>query len=246
MNKKTEVVELYIGAKVIDENGLKGQITDYLDVANMFYVSYEAVNEQRVSQDRWVSAEKLRPDVLVMSKNEYQEYLNRNAERLHTDANYSLHDYNRDAESVQVLGFELDKFNLTENDCEIVNQMFESDSIDRLGNVCLYGHLLYNELVNAIADTLECTLVCDNGHNGFYKHDEKRCVLEFCEGDITLVLCETDKAYQEELDGFCEFYELEREAEERKGGLDGLITSAAEAAFKSEGKVHKDIDALEL
>ena len=147
-------------------------------------------------------------DVLVMTKNEYQDYLSKIARRLHTDAGYSLQDFQRDADRVQVLGFELDQFNLSDVDRQIINKMFDSDEKNKNGNLLLRGHVMDRGFVNMIANTLYCHSACDNGLNGFYTNRDKRCLLEFCEGDIYLTLCETNEAYNEEWESLCTFYEV--------------------------------------
>ena len=77
-----------------------------------------------------------------MTKNEYQEYLVKLASRLHTDAGYSIQDFQKDAESVNVLGFELDKFNLSDEERQVLNKMFDSERLDNQGNLLLCGHIL--------------------------------------------------------------------------------------------------------
>lgn len=147
---------------------------------------------------------------IKMTKNEYNAFLEKNAERLHTEADYTLQDFKRDAESVQVLGFELSRFQLNEKDCGVINAMFETEQ--SAGDRALFrGHVLESRFVNLIANTLSLKNICDKGHNGFFCSDEKRCVFEFCEGDISLSIYNSDFAYRVGLDEYNKFYELPRE-----------------------------------
>ncbi len=176
-----------------------------------------------------------------MTKNQYQDYLKELASRLHADPEYSLADYQRDADAVEVLGFALDSFPLSDADRHILDKMFESEDKDRHGNLLLRGHVIDRGFVNLIANTLECQCECDKFYNGFYSHHEKRCVLEFCEGDISLVLCETEEAYKEALASHREFYGLEVAEAPR---LDGIIKQAEQAVEKNSAE--KDTKCPEL
>ena len=143
-----------------------------------------------------------------MTHNEYQEFLKQNASRFNNEKGYSMEDYERDADSVDITGFELEQFNLSDEAKVIINKMFHSDEKSRLENMLLRGHVFSSDQ-HAIGNSLGCELMKDNYYNGFFKNDESRCFFEFCEGDISLVLCETDLEYKKELERYCEFYEIE-------------------------------------
>lgn len=141
-----------------------------------------------------------------MTHNEYQEFLNNNANRLYTDSNYTIEDYARDAHNVVIKGFDLNKFPLTDEMKELINSMFKSDRISRMGNLLLDGFLPSNTGIYSLAATLGCKIVCDNGLSGFFRNDKERFLLKFCEGDLYLEICETDMDYKKALDSSCEFY----------------------------------------
>lgn len=141
-----------------------------------------------------------------MTHNEYQEFLKNNASRFYTDSNYTMEDYNRDAENVIIKGFELNKFPLTDEMKELINSIFKSERVSRMDNLLLDGFLPSNTGIYSLAAALGCELVCDNGLNGFFRNDKERFLLEFCEGDLYLEICETDIDYKKALDSSCEFY----------------------------------------
>ena len=148
-------------------------------------------------------------ETLRMTHNEYQEFLKQNANRLYTEKGYTMEHYNRDAERVKIIGFELDQFGFSDKQRMFIDKVFSGDREDKFGNMLLEGHLMEERLVFTLANVLECDLVKDKYYSGFFKNDEKRCVLEFCEGDIYLALCETDEKYKEAIADYNQFYGVE-------------------------------------
>lgn len=147
---------------------------------------------------------------IKMSHNEYKEFMRTNANRLYDGSGYSMTDYNRDCDNVEVIPFDLSRFGLTfsEEQLKAINAFFTEERQNRLGHTLLEGHLM-NSSEHMIANTLDIDIVADKGYNGFGKCDANKCVFEFCEGDIYLTLCETVKEYNEELESLCQFYEVE-------------------------------------
>lgn len=147
--------------------------------------------------------------VKVMSHNQYQAFLQHNANRLYEDVSYTLEDYRRDADGVEVLPFCLEQFRLDASVQEFINQRFTSISYTASGDACLRCHLNSSIGVKLMADELGCESVCNQGFNGFYKKDKNRLILEFCEGDISLLICSSQKSYAAHLAEFNRFYEIE-------------------------------------
>ncbi len=146
-----------------------------------------------------------------MTHNQYQEFLKANASKLYTDSRYTLEDYKKDADSVVVLDFDLDKYDLADGMKRVVNRFFDTDDVSKQGNALFRGHLINDDYIGLIAKNLGCSSVSIGAYNGFYKSDENKCVLEFCEGDIFLVLCETEEAYRDEVASYYEFYEVDKD-----------------------------------
>ena len=111
---------------------------------------------------------------------------------------------------MEVLQFDLSRFGLSfsEEQLKVINLFFTEERVNRLGHTLLEGHLM-NSSEHMVANTLGFDMVTDRGYSGFGKCDENKCVFEFCEGDIYLVLCENMKEYHEELESHCKFYEVE-------------------------------------
>lgn len=177
-------------------------------------------------------------EVRVMTHNQYQEYLKSNVNRLHTEEAYTMENYKKDAARVDVLDFDLSKFNLPwpENIVEAINDLFSSETVNERGNLLLKGHVVYDSTVYVLANKLDCNIVCDNGFNGFFKNDENKCVLEFCEGDIYLTLCETKEAYNAEVESFTKFYKIEEVS------LDEVLAEATVASEKTIESLDKDLE----
>lgn len=147
-------------------------------------------------------------EILKMTHNEYMEFLKKNAERLYNEKGYTMAHFNQDAERVEIIGFHLEQFGFSDKQRTFIDKVFSGDREDRFGNMLLEGHVGDRAPVFTIARELGCELVTDKCYNGFFKNDEKRCVFEFCEGDIYLALCETDQKYQEAVESYNQFYEV--------------------------------------
>ena len=147
--------------------------------------------------------------VRVMSHNQYQAFLQHNANRLCEDAGYTLEDYRRDAEGVELLPFRLEQFDLDSGVQDFINQRFTSISYTPAGDACLQCHVTSSVGSRFIADALGCELVCNQGFSGFYKNDRSRLLLEFCEGSVSLLICGSQKSYAAQLAEFNRFYEIE-------------------------------------
>ena len=91
---------------------------------------------------------------------------------------------------------------------EFINKRFTSVSYTSSGDACLRGHLNSSVSVRFIADELGCEIVCNQGINGFYKNDSDRLILEFCESDVSLLICSSEKNYVAHLAEFNRFYDI--------------------------------------
>lgn len=143
-----------------------------------------------------------------MTHNEYEKYLEELANKLHTDKDYNLHDFHRDTDMVVVTGFDLDKFLLSEERKAVINSFFTSDTLNESNNMLLQGRLVNGDMIYSLSLMLNCKPVQDNGLNSYFKNDEERLILTYCEGDISLVICDTETAYQKEVDSHNEFYKV--------------------------------------
>ena len=61
---------------------------------------------------------------LRMTNNEYQEYIEGLASKLWTDENYTFKQYCEDCDNVDIIPFELDKFNLPQKFKDDINYNF--------------------------------------------------------------------------------------------------------------------------
>lgn len=165
-------------ARDIKENGRTG-LSDYRAV--MFGEQYGCVAEVK--------------RVRLMSHNQYLAYMQHNANRLYADDSYSVEDYRRDADRVEVLPFRLERFKLDAFIEEYVNKRFTSISYTPEGDACLQCSITSSVGADFIAQALGCEAVCNQGYSGFFKNDTQRLILEFCEGEASLLICGSQKTY---------------------------------------------------
>lgn len=147
--------------------------------------------------------------VRVLSHNQYQAFLQNNATRLYEDVSYTLEDYRRDADGVEVMPFRLEQFGLSSDVQEFINKRFASISYTSTGDACLRCHVNSTVGVKFMADALGCDVVCNQEFNGFYKNDKNKFILEFCDGNVSLLICSSQKSYATQLAEFNQFYEIE-------------------------------------
>ena len=68
----------------------------------------------------------------TMTKNEYQEFLKANASRLWNDKSYTMKHYAEDADSVEILEFDLSMYNIPEVIKRWINVYFTEEFISIL------------------------------------------------------------------------------------------------------------------
>lgn len=181
-----------------------------------------------------------------MTHNEYHDFLAANASRLYTEEGYTMADYKRDADSVEVLSFDLAPYRdrLSDSAIQVINALLNTERTSRLGNLLLEGHG-DDDFIRLLAYKLDCDLVCDKFYNGFYKNDNALCVLEFCEGDVYLILCETEEAYRAEVASSNKFYGVETEAAE-KTFKEGSYNCYFDGKFECKAYNEKEVESYIL
>ncbi len=202
----------------IERNGRTG-LTDYVE--HVFAERYGCAAEVVAVRE--------------MTHNQYHEFLAANASRLYAEEGYTMADYKRDADSVEVLSFDLSAYQerLSDSAIQAINDLLNTERTSRLGNMLLEGHGS-DEYVWLLAKKLGCVLVCDNYYNGFYKNDKALCVMEFCEGDVSLILCGSEEAYRAEVERHNKFYQVEEEAPAQS--LEAKLAQATREAALREGQ----------
>lgn len=149
---------------------------------------------------------------IKMTHNEFQEFMKTNASRLYTDPKYRMSDYNRDCDSVEVVDYDLGRFNLSFSgeQLKVINNYFTEERLNPRGRTLLEGHVMTDGAEFRLMERLGIEIVADRGYSGFGRSDANRCIFEFCEGDIYLVLCENQKEYLEEIGSHCKHYTVNR------------------------------------
>lgn len=145
-------------------------------------------------------------EVKIMTHNEFDKYLEEIANRVYTDPNYNILDYKRDADSVIVKGFELEKSFLSEDHKTIVNEFFDTNDLTNNGNMFLRGHLNCYDMIYGFAKMLSCETICDNGLTSYFRNDKEKIILTFSEGDIALTVCNSEEEFQKEVTAADIFY----------------------------------------
>lgn len=129
----------------------------------------------------------------TMTKNEYQAFLKECVGKYWTVPGYNKKEMDDEFDAVEILPFDLQRFNLDPETEKWINILFNEETIDRNGNYMLRGFTCHEmEEVNRL-----------NVHYGDYANtysfyaynDKERLIYTYCEGDTTLTLFETAEAY---------------------------------------------------
>ncbi|WP_304818934.1 hypothetical protein [uncultured Clostridium sp.] len=209
----------------VDGYGLEGlfRVYDPDNGKDMSIVSIDYGYEYPVIDEQWEFLTKLCQAVsfdkykeitghsynksIQMTHNEYQVYLKVLVSRIYnmTDSNkdYTMDNYMKDADNVKITDFDLSQYNLPKEIQSIINS-FKTNGRDKFDNELFRGSCSIGN-VHLLAKELECKSGYES-YNGFYYNLDKKMILEFAEGDVTLILCENEEKYNESLINTIEFY----------------------------------------
>lgn len=138
---------------------------------------------------------------IELTKNQYKDYLKKNASRIYSEAGYSIDDYFQDANNVDIIPFDLSKFpDITPDTAKYINKYFDTEGEDRNGNYMLRGFI--GDSINLWILQKE-NLKLNYAPYGFYYsgfgfNDTEMLIYTWCEGDITLTIFNDRKLYQQE------------------------------------------------
>ncbi len=142
---------------------------------------------------------------MKMTKNEYQKYAQKCANRFYNESGYTRKDFDADLDAVEVLPFNLSAFpQLSENAVSWINALFSSEKIDKNGNYMLRGRTYY--------EVSEMQVL--NLHYGDYGrslsfwgyNDEEMLIYTYCEGDTTLTIFSKREVYEQEKEETLNWY----------------------------------------
>lgn len=180
-----------------------------------------------------------------MTHNEYKDYLKANASKIYNVKGYTMDDYMKDANSIEIIDYDLSKYNLPQKIQAIVNKIFDTNEIDKSDNELFRGSCSL-ENVYLLAKQLECESGYTGGYSGFYYNIDKKMMLEFAEGDVTLILCENKEKYNECLTNTIEFYNKNNNANIHYATFyqNSITTEILEVYVGDRDEIHKRFNEL--
>lgn len=145
---------------------------------------------------------------LKMTHNEYREFLQDNSAKIwKKDFNYSMSDYAKDSKSVEILPFNLKKFNLSKDIEKIVNDNFTHEYINEDGEPVIKGFVNSEDGWYNLINKLNIKHVINNSYNGYCYNDENNFYMDYCECDVYLKLFTNKEEYKKSLDKTIKWYE---------------------------------------
>ena len=146
---------------------------------------------------------------IKMTHNEYQEFLKKMASKIFSDKNYTYSDYLKDANSIEVLPFNLEKFNLTEDIEKCINVYFKEEYIDKDGIYSLKGFSESVDEWHRLTDKLGLKREMGYYYSGYCHNDNLNFYMTYCEGDLYLKLFDNKEIYKKSLNETIKWYEEE-------------------------------------
>ena len=130
----------------------------------------------------------------MMTKNEYKQYLIDCTNRWVTDKTYTKEQYEKDLDSVEIAPLDLSKYYAIKKETKKwINTLFDEEDVDRKGNYMLRG---FTRREGAEMQVLGLTYgEYANAYSFYAYNDDEYLIYTYCEGDTTLTLFETAKAY---------------------------------------------------
>lgn len=146
---------------------------------------------------------------LIMSKNEYKEYVNNLISKVWTDENYSMKTFNTDVDCITVLPFDLEKYNLRTETENYIHKIFDTDGVNRDGVYYLKGFTGDEWEWYDVTEKLSLTRITGYYYSGYAYNDTEKFYMTHCEGDIYLNLFDNEYDYKKSLNDYIEWYENE-------------------------------------
>ncbi len=147
-----------------------------------------------------------------MTKNEFQEFEKKCAERFWKEPGYGLKQMKEDCDAIEVLPFDLSEYQIEEEVLRWINILFTTEDVNRNGKLMLRGFTMNDAGWYMEMQRLKLTDGdYGNGYSEWGYSKENRLIYTYCEGDTTLTLLKTDEEYEDEYKETYKWYRKERE-----------------------------------
>ena len=148
---------------------------------------------------------------MQMTKNEYQEFVKKCAERYWNEPGYTMEKMNADCDAIEILPLDLSAYpQIDEETGKWINALFKEEDTDRNGNYMLRGFTRHE-----MAEVDRLGLYYGdyaNAYSFFAFNDDKYLIYEYTEGDTTLKIFPDKESYQREYNATLSWFREERGA----------------------------------
>lgn len=144
---------------------------------------------------------------IKMTNNEYQLFLKSNASKLWTkNNNYGMKEYTKDSLSVEILPFDLEKYNLSTALEKIINSEFTEEFTNKDGELVLKGFTESEDNWYKITDQLNLKRSMGYYYSGYCNNEDFNFYMTYCEGDLYLYLFTSKEEYKKSLQRTIQWY----------------------------------------
>lgn len=142
-----------------------------------------------------------------MTHNEYVELTKKLANRVWSDKNYSLQQYNQDLDNIQILPYNLDIYKLPKDIQDSINKYFDNEVRQENDNLLLAGFSGSENIWFFITEKLQMKRISGYYYSGYCKNDDLKLIMTHTEGDLHLMICKDAEQYKKELEKTIKFYD---------------------------------------
>lgn len=144
-----------------------------------------------------------------MTHNEFKNFLEANASKIFNNSDYGYEQYSKDADSIEVLPFNLQSYNIPVEQQTVINNTFTEDTTGSQNEYMLKGFSQDEDDWYSITNKLNLKRVAGYYYSGYCYNTEFNMYMTYCEGDLYLHLFKTELEYSKAIKETIVYYENE-------------------------------------
>lgn len=194
----------------------KTNLEKYLDTSKGFYEvrSTQAARRMCLKQGiNWLTGESIiieknDIDLLHLTHNEYQKYLEELVSKLYdSDIEYNMEDFMKDSNLVKIIDFDLEQYHLPDDIKKIINtNMLTNQEFE--DHETFFGHVELNRVHN-MSKLLHCECGLPFRYAGYFRNNENMMIIDYAEGDFSISLYKDKLEFNKAVIRTHNFYEPE-------------------------------------
>ena len=143
---------------------------------------------------------------MKMTKNEARAYMRECASKLYNESGYTMKDYERDCDSIELIPLDLSKYpSIKPETAKWIDKLFNEEDVDKNGNYMLRG-FTYHPIAEKDVMNMQYGDGDIDSINFWAFNEDEMLIYTYCEGDTTLHIFSTKDAYDKEYEEQLKWY----------------------------------------